>query len=208
LAGTFAHQYDLHKKTPETPDYCRLLKKKVIRVEFYPKTYQTYILENSALAEDYDKEIATLCFRLAVNFIHQHRKDPDPDRQHQILILQYLLFCFMNNTSKAYISTRELKAQLGGTEYSDVSTQTFRTKIIGGLRDSGVIISGSSAKKGYKIPSKTSELYDFINHGTSIIIPMLERLRKCRDTVKLGTANELDLFDHTEYSSLKRYFDE
>lgn len=89
-----------------------------------------------------------------------------------------------------------------------MSTQAFRTRVIGKLRDSGVIISGSSAKKGYKIPTKESELFDFINHGTSIIMPMLERLKKCRDLIKLGTDNELDLFDKTEYQSLKKYFDD
>ena len=89
-----------------------------------------------------------------------------------------------------------------------MSTQAFRTKIIGGLRDKGVIISGSSAKKGYKIPSNTNELYDFINHGTSIIIPMLERLKKCRDIIKLGTLNQVDLFEKTEYAALKKYFDD
>ena len=114
----------------------------------------------------------------------------------------------MNNDLRKYISTRELKNQLAGTKYKDISTQTFRTKIIGKLRDQGVIISGSSAKKGYKIPAKEEELFDFINHGTTIIMPMLDRLKKCRDLVKLGTANEVDLFDKTEYSSLKKYFDD
>lgn len=38
-------------------------------------------------------------------------------------------------------------------------------------------------------------------------MPMLERLRKCRDLVKLGTANGLDLLDETEFEQLKPYFD-
>ena len=76
------------------------------------------------------------------------------------------------------------------------------------MRDEGVIIASSSPKKGYKIPATKAELYDFINHGTKIILPMLERLKKCRDTIKLGTANQLDLFEKTEYSNLKKYFDD
>ena len=112
----------------------------------------------------------------------------------------------MNNDLRKYISTKELKSQLSNTGLANVSTQTFRTRVIGKLRDKGVIIS--SSKKGYKIPAKEAELFDFINHGTAIIMPMLERLKKCRDLVKLGTANELDLFNNTEYSSLKKYFDD
>lgn len=83
--------------------------------------------------------------------------------------------------------------------------QAFRMRIIGKLRDKGVIIA--SSQKGYKIPSKQAELYDFINHDAKIVIPMLARLKKCRDLVKLGTANELDLLDHPEYRQLQVFFD-
>lgn len=208
ISGTIAYEYDAHRNTPDTPKYHKMLDKKIIRTEFYPKTFETYTVENSALAEEYDIAIANLCLKQAIEFINIHNNDEDEDIQAQIIILKYLLFRFMNNDLRAYIPTKELKNQLSHTNFSDISTQTFRTKIIGKLRDSGVIISGSSAKKGYKIPAKESELFDFINHGTTIIMPMLERLKKCRDLVKLGTANELDLFSKTEYSSLKKYFDD
>lgn len=208
ISGTLAYEYDVHRKTADTPQYHKMLDSKITRVELYPKTYETYIVENSALAEDYNKSVATLCLKQAVDFIQKHDDSDDEEIKAQIIILKYLLFRFMNNDLRDYIPTRELKKQLEYTEFADISTQTFRTKIIGKLRDNGVIISGSSAKKGYKIPAKESELFDFINHGTMIIMPMLERLKKCRDLVKLGTANELDLFDKTEYSSLKKYFDD
>lgn len=208
ISGTVALEYDAHRKTQGDPKYHKMLEKKFIRIEFYPKTFETYVVDDSALAEDYDKQVATLCLKQAVEFVKQHEEDEDEETQAQITILKYLLFRFMNNDLRSYIPTRELKNQLAFTKFSDISTQTFRTRIIGKLRDSGIIISGSSAKKGYKIPAKESELFDFINHGTTIIMPMLERLKKCRDLVKLGTANELDLFDKTEYSSLKKYFDD
>lgn len=208
ISGTIATEHDIHRKTPDNPSYHKILDKKITRIELYPKTFETYTVENSALAEGYDKKIATLCLKQAVEFINKNENNDDEETQAQIIILKYLLFRFMNNDLRAYIPTKELKKQLAFTHFADISTQTFRTRIIGKLRDSGVIISGSSAKKGYKIPAKESELFDFINHGTTIIMPMLERLKKCRDLVKLGTENELDLFDKTEYSTLKKYFDD
>lgn len=36
---------------------------------------------------------------------------------------------------------------------------------------------------------------------------MLERLKKCRDLIKLSTNNDLDPLDHIEYKQLKKYFD-
>ena len=111
----------------------------------------------------------------------------------------------MNNDTRGYIYTRELKEQLNNTELRNLSDQTFRMRIIGKLRDKGVVIA--SSQKGYKIPSKQSELYDFINHDAKIVIPMLARLKKCRDLVKLGTVNGLDLLAHPEYDQLRAYFD-
>ena len=176
-----------------------------LNIELYPKTYENYILEKSAIAEDYDETIAKLCFAQAVKFIECHSDDDNPEIQAQIIVLKYMLFRFMNNDTRGYIYTNELKNQLSNTTFNEISTATFRMRIIGKLRDKGVIIASSS--KGYKLPSKLSELYDFINRDASIVIPMLARLKKCRDLVKLGTANNLDLLDHTEYQSLKAYFD-
>lgn len=208
ISGTIAREYDKHLKTGNVAKFRKMLVKKITRIELYPKTIETYTVDNSALAEDYDTRIAKLCLKQAIEFLNQNDNSEDEETQAQIIVLEYLLFRFMNNDLRLYISTKELKNQLLYTKYEDISTQTFRTKIIGKLRDKGVIISGSSAKRGYKIPSKESELFDFINHGTTIIMPMLERLKKCRDLVKLGTENQLDLFDKTEYKSLKRYFDD
>ena len=207
FAGTFAYEYDKQKRLTKPPQFHKIFERKIARTELYPKSYKSYILETSAIAENYDTDIAKLCFRQAVTFIEQHEDDEEPERKAQVIVLKHLLFRFMNNDLRGYIPTRELINQLSSTDYHDITTQTFRTRIIGKMRDDGVIISGSSPKKGYKIPSCSSELYDFINHGTSIIIPMLERLKKCRDLVKLGSINELDLFEHTEYISLKRFFD-
>lgn len=150
-------------------------------------------------------DIAKLCFAQAVKFVEHNADDPDPEVKAQVIVSQYLLFRFMNNDTRGYIYTRELKDQLSNTELRGISDTAFRARIIGKLRDKNVIIA--SSQKGYKIPSKQAELYDFINHDAKIVIPMLARLKKCRDLVKLGTANGLDLLDHAEYAQLRAYFD-
>lgn len=205
VSGTLAYAYDNHKKDVTAPNYIQMLQSKIIRIELYPKTYDNYVLENSAIAEDYDEDIAKLCFAQAVRFVEHYENEEDPETKGQVIVLQYLLFRFMNNDTRGYIYTQELKKQLANTELYNISDSTFRMKIIGKLRDKGVIIA--SSQKGYKIPSKQSELYDFINHDAKIVIPMLERLKKCRDLVKLSTVNSLDLLEHSEYKQLRYYFD-
>ena len=205
ISGTLAYVYDSHKRSDDVPNYIQILKNKLIRIELYPKTYENYVLENSAIAEDYDEDIAKLCFAQAVKFVEHNANDADPEIKAQVIVLQYLLFRFMNNDTRGYIYTQELKGQLANTELRGISDSAFRMRVIGKLRDKGVILA--SSQKGYKIPSKQAELYDFINHDAKIVIPMLARLKKCRDLVKLGTVNELDLLDHPEYEQLRAYFD-
>ena len=203
ICGSIARKYN---NPDEDYDFCKMLSRKISGFDLYPKTFETYQLDTSALAEDYDKDVAEICLKQVVEFINRYTDSDDEQRSAQIIVLKYMLFRFMNNDLRKYIPTRELMNQLTTTDYYISSVQMFRNKIIGNLRDNGVIIA--SSPKGYKIPSKEAEIYDFINHGTSIIIPMLERLKKCRDLIKLGSTNELDVFDHSEYRTLKKYFDE
>ncbi len=206
MAGTLSFVFDKNKKNTEHPDYLKFLHKKTIRIMLYPKTYENYILDTSSITEDYDYEVANICFRRAALFMKTNAETEDKDVIIQKIILDYLLFRFMNNDKRGYIPTKELINQLKYTNGEKMSISTFRLKVICKLRDAGVIIASSS--KGYKIPAKQSELYDFINHGVSVAIPVMERMKKCRDIVKFGTNGEIDLFDHTEYNSLRKFFDE
>lgn len=202
ISGTLSFLYDEHKKSADVPDYLSILNDKIIRIERYPKTYADYDLDKCALASEYDKDIAEICLHQAVNFINEHKDDDDELRQAQLIVLKYLLFRFMNNDTRNYISTKELNGQLTW-KYGKVGERKFRKEIIGGLRDAGVIISGSHNKKGYKIPSKKSDVEDFLNHNVSIILPMLGRLKKCRDKIMLGTNGEVDLYQADMYKELK-----
>lgn len=206
ISGTLSFLYDEHKKSADVPDYLSILNDKIIRIERYPKTYADYDLDKCALASEYDKDIAEICLHQAVNFINEHKDDDDELRQAQLIVLKYLLFRFMNNDTRNYISTKELNGQLTW-KYGKVGERKFRKEIIGGLRDAGVIISGSHNKKGYKIPSKISDVEDFLNHNVSIILPMLGRLKKCRDKIMLGTNGEVDLYQADTYKELKVFIE-
>ncbi len=205
ISGTLARVYDYHKRTKDAPDYYDLLKEKITYIEHYPKDYHSFNIDTSAIAKDYDKTIAELCFSHAVAYIEANKDEKDEYVQARVLIAKHLLFRFMNNDLRGYISTKELLARLQNAGLPIPSNRVFRQEVIGKLRDAGVIIASSN--KGYKIPSKEADLYDYVNHDATILIPMLARLKKCRDIIKLGSNNCLDLLDHQEYQEIKAYFD-
>ena len=100
ISGTLAYVYDTHKISENNPRYLNILKDKTIRIEQYPKTFTNYTVSDSALASEYDLDIANLCFNQAIRFINKYENSDDIDTQAQIIILKYLLFRFMNNDTR------------------------------------------------------------------------------------------------------------
>ena len=203
INDTISSLYEAEKRK-DAPNYLRILDKKIIRIEHYPKDLTDSVTEKGGTGT-YNNRIIKICQEHMQHFLDKYKNTEEEDRLNQIIVLKYLSFRFLNFNTGSYISTRELIGNLRYRTGKSVSMQYFRTRIIAKLRDEGVIIA--SSPKGYKIPSREEELYDFINHGTSIIMPMLARLKKCRDNISQGTDGELDLFANTEYRSLKEYFD-
>lgn len=206
VAGSLAYNYDIHK-TAESDghNYKSLLDNKILRIGYFPETFDTFNANQKGINPDYNPQIADICYRKTKFFIETNKDSNDLEIKQQIAILNYLLFRFMNKSPRKYIPTNELINQLIYLGYDKLSLQTFRNKIIAKLRDKEVIISSSIG--GYKIPSTEKELYDFVNHGKSIIMPMMSRLKTCNDVIKMGTNGSIDLFERAEYHSLSKMFD-
>lgn len=205
ISGSLAYNFDEKKKTKnEGHDYLELLKKyqKVIGVTIFPYSYDTYSVESRPEDENFEHIIASTCYRRAISFIKQNENKVDEEVKMQVVTLKYLLFRFANNKFRTFIPTKELKANLADRGFGHIDTLKFRTRIIGKLRDANVIISSNS--KGYKIPATKAELFDYVNLEQSIVVPILGRLKKCRDLLFEGTEGNFDLFEKDEYKLLKK----
>lgn len=207
ISGSLAYNYD-NKKITEADgyNYRAMLSDKILRIKEFPETFDTFNVTQNSLNSEYNPQIADICYRKARRFIETHQNEDDVEVKQQIAVLNYLLFRFMNKSPRNYIPTKELINQLMYLGYDKLSIQSFRNKIIAKLRDNEVIISSSSS--GYKIPSTEKELYDFVNHGKSIIMPMLHRLKICNDVIRMGTEGHIRLFERAEYQQLAKMFDE
>jgi len=202
-AGSLAFAFDNQKKErTEGYHYDRILSSKINRIKIFPESIENFDIQHSAAAANYDPEIASVCYNKAKSYVLSHKESDVPEVRMQLIVLEYLLFRFMNNAMRKYIPTEELIKQLVYSGYEKLSQQTFRNKIIAPLRDSEVIIS--SSKNGYKIPSTEAEVCSFVNHGKTIIMPMLSRLKKCNDVIAMGTNSRVRLFERAEYSDLRQ----
>ncbi|WP_141554337.1 hypothetical protein [Virgibacillus ndiopensis] len=81
----------------------------------------------------------------------------------------------------------------------------LRSNIVAPLRDKGLLIA--SSEKGYKLLVPQDDLEEYVNFSSLKIIPMLNRLERCREQILLAVKKELDIMDYTKYEQLKKYFD-
>lgn len=205
MSGCLAFCYDENKKSKaEGSNYKTYLGKKIIGIQEFPRDPVTFRVEDQINFDSRDDAtVANLCLRKALAFKQEfENKDADENSKMQIAVLDYLLFRFMNNSVRRYISTQELQNDLERKVFERLSTQSFRNRIIAKLRDYGVIIASSN--KGYKLPSKKSEVEDFIKKTQGIIEPMLHRLKLCYNAIRLGSNGTIFMLDDPEYSTLKK----
>ncbi|MCQ2053941.1 MAG: DUF3800 domain-containing protein [Fibrobacter sp.] len=203
VSGSLSFSFDEHRiAKSDGNDYRSMLSEKILQIREFPASYDSFKVQPDPLNPQFNPQIAETCYRRAEKFIQVNDKATETDVKMQIAVLKYLLFRFMNRSPRKYIPTIELIRQLEFLGYGKVSQHAFRNRIIAKLRDHDVVIASSA--KGYKIPSEENELFDFVDHGKNIILPMLSRLKKCNDIIRLGTGGNVRLFERAEYHSLAK----
>lgn len=134
-----------------------------------------------------------------------NKKVVTQDDADQVNCVKLILLYFNNYGTKLYITTKQIIQHLQVGREEPLSEHQFRTKIIGQIRDAGVLVVSSSSDtyKSYKLPASLNDLYRFVNHGNSVIMPMLHRIKVFRDKIKLATLNEVDILEKEDFFGLR-----
>ncbi len=202
ISGTLARCYDVLKLSKSRDLFLDIIKERVIHVKQWPENYKPYTYKPEDF-ENFSPIISELGINLAQQYINDHINSKEPMVQDQVTCLQYLLFYFKNLNPTYYVPTFELINRVTKVRMSKmISIHYFRSKIIGPLRDYGIILA--SCSKGYKLPSCENDLYDFLNHSNSIISPMINRIDKAHKAVLLATQGKINIIDKAEYSNIRQ----
>ncbi len=205
ISGTLSLCYDEKRLVDHPHQVLEIIREKVIDIRFWPRDYNPYAFDPQHDFPEFDMTIANLATNLSMQFIHDNENKSSPAEIDQVNCLRYLLFYFRNINPNKYVPTFEIMEQINHLRTGNISMHYFRSKIIAKLRDWGVIIS--SCNLGYKLPANVKDLYEYFNHTNTYIQPMLARLLKCRERVKMATKNNIDLFDNEHYKYLKQLTD-
>lgn len=199
IVGSLAKCFDTKHFQENSSEYLTLLKDK-LNVRFWPNNVANYLRQENE-SENFDPKIAELSLTLVKDYIAKNEKKVETDITAQIYLLKYLML-IQKVSPHYFISTHELMDKLKNEIGLEYSVRLFRKNIIGNLRDNNIIIV-SSNKGGYKLPVNKSDLTEFVNRYNSILQPMISRMKKCRDSILLGSMNEIDILQYPEYEFLK-----
>lgn len=204
IAGTLGYIYDETKKSVHSAEFQKILEPISNSFNFFPHQYSFTEISDTNIDESFNHQIAAVCHLRIQQFLNSESGD-DQQKIDQINFLKLLLLVQRVSVKNRYITTSEIFSHLNSSRPSKIQSEYFRTKVVGVLRDKGILIS--SSRKGYKIPTSANDLYNFINHGNRIIMPMLNRIKEARNAIRLATANDLDLLDREEFKDLKKILD-
>ncbi len=208
IVGSLAKCFDNKHHTENSDQYLKIIKDK-LHVRFWPNTITNYIRKND-LPDVYNPIIAKISSNLANDYILKNEHVKDEDIRAQVHVLKYLLL--MQRISPDYfVQTSDLINKLIADIRVNYQVRVFRKNIIGSLRDKNIIIVSANGG-GYKLPVSNRDMIEFVNRYNGILIPMLSRMKKCRELLLTGSNvnndQRIDILDYPEYELLKNIINE
>ncbi len=174
-----------------------------MKIDEWPISYERYIDRIDLIeSNEFDQNIAEISLRLCIKFISEKSNFNEIEEKDQVAILKYLMTQLHYDSNK-FLSSKEIKQHLKNLFEREYNNRYFMS-LIAKLRDNDLLISSSS--KGYKIPTSSNDIYSYTNHSISVIIPMIERLKKCRDRILTITDKKLDIINSPEFEKIRKLF--
>ena len=198
LVGSLVKVWD-SRGSDELKKKIRDLEGKFIGFEEWPLEFSMNFKSHEN-KNDEDFQIYQHALRLASIFIRDNQNSCDSDVSMQVAVISYLVFQSKFFDERGYIPTFEILNHLKENGFPNCSEQVLRSSVIAKLRDNDVVIASSS--QGYKIPKSKADLFDFVNRVSGQVLPLLERLKKARDSYRLATKGNLDLLGEENYRNL------
>lgn len=206
IAGSLGYCYDKSKKCDKSAEINDILYNQCSGIDAWPygiiEIPDTLPLDE----EETNKRINAFLNNKIVEFIERHESSDDIDRQMQAFVLRelYMTREYEDNTKRSIFSDDLIK-RLHEAGYEELNKQSFSAKIIGKIRDAGIILCGSPL--GYRIALTLGDITDYVEHDKSIIEPMLWRLNTARESIKTITTNNYDILSSERFWKLRSFVD-
>lgn len=202
VAGTLSFVFDPEKRCQNSEEYRKLLRPHEISLRGWPWKWDHATRLPEEPHDIWDDAIRQHSLNKVDSFLSSFEYSTDPDRQMQTAVLRHLLFVRLFEARTDAVYSDALIQCVKKLGFDELSKQTFRMRIVGPLRDAGILLAGS--QNGYKLALCYKDVQVYVEHCSSIVGPMLDRLQKAREDLRLATTNQLDIVGTGKEEKLRK----
>lgn len=165
-----------------------LLRKKASVVEWPTLRSEGRLPESEG--DRFDEIVRRESFARIQNYLDRNVSDPDEDIRLRCVFLEWLMSTELLG-GREFVLADQLVHKANTELGLSIDGQMFRNKVVGPLRDEGLLIASSA--RGYKVPGCLEDLMKYVDLCASQIPPAVHRLKKARDVFLIATGGQLDL---------------
>lgn len=105
-----------------------------------------------------------------------------------------------------FMLAKELEAWLSRFVEKPINAQALRNRVVGPLRDSGVLISSKASRPdpGYKLPASVRDIESYMELTDAQVIPALRRIKAASQIVATATGGDVDLLAQGRFHCLSQ----
>lgn len=195
IAGSISYWLEPGKRSESSEMFRELLRPKETDIVAWPLPRRPPYGSGSnhpAASGPLDKTIEEMAIMRSQQILETLGQSSDPIDSLRAATLEALLFARLFEVgSRRSIYSDRLIDLLRSQGLEVPAKQAFQASVIGGLRDNGIVIAGTS--DGYRLAVTTADITDYLAHTEGIVEPMLARVVCARAAVKQDTASRYDI---------------
>lgn len=154
--------------------------------------------------EKLDNIIRSEALRRAIRYIDSHQ-----DRSEESFLRCEFLKALIEHSVVAhgdYLMANIIEEKLGRAMEKPLGAQVLRSKIVGPLRDEGVLISSKASRPdpGYKLPASMKDIESYIELTDAQVIPALRRVKSTAQIISTATDGDVDLLSQDRFECIRR----
>lgn len=153
--------------------------------------------------EKHDLVVRSEALERAVRYVEQ-ASDGSEDSLLRVEFLKALIEHSMSSDDE-FMLAKELESRLNQFADKPMTGQALRNRVVGPLRDYGVLISSRSARPhpGYKLPRAVRDVEEYVELAATQVIPSLRRVKSAAQSVFTATNGEVDLLSQDQFLCMR-----
>jgi hypothetical protein len=206
IAGTWAKIADKTIPIDVRNEFKNIIRSTALSIEFWPPSHESFYTDTNT-PDHLDKIIRNHCYTQAQIYIEANTPkamESTEDGLEERLRVEILKFLLLNNEifdSEKFAYSDKIIKHLKTKGIENLNRRRLAAQGISILRRRNVIIS--SGKYGYKLPTKLSDIEEFISTSNEKIVPMLERITDAYHQINRVSHGRIDILsEHPELITL------